>query len=112
MDDNRTFLNILSSVSLEYLAQRAGDIRKNTVAGLAIMMLLLIALGVFAFAFIVLIGDAIGSYCGGAFIVGGVYLTVAALLFFLRKRPAQPQSDRWKALLLLVVRNLRDSLSG
>lgn len=112
MDNNRTFLNILSSVSLEYLAQRAGDIRKNTVAGLAIMMLLLIALAVFAFAFIVLIGDAIGSYCGGAFIVGGIYLALAVMLFVFMKRPVQQKSDDWKALLLLVVRNLRNALNG
>lgn len=112
MEGNRTLLNILSSVSLEYLAQRTGDIRKNTVAGLVIMMLLLIALAVFAFAFIVLIGDANGSYCGAAFIVGGIYLALAVMLFVFMKRPVQQKTDNWKALLLLVVRNLRNALNG
>lgn len=112
MHDNRNLLNILSSLSVEYLTQRTGDIRKNTVAGLVIMMLLIIALAVFAFAFIVLIGDAIGSYSGAAFIVGGVCIALAGIVYVFMKRLAQPKSDRWKTLLLLVVRNLRNGLNG
>lgn len=112
MDDNRTLLDILSSVLGEYLTQRAGHIRKSTVAGLVITMLLLISLAVFSFAFIVLMGDAIGSYCGAAFIVGGIYIALAVILFVFMRRPAQQKSDNWKALLLLVVRNLRNGLDG
>jgi hypothetical protein len=84
-------------------------------------MILLIVLAVFAFAFIVLLGDAIGSWSGAAFIVGGVYLIVFAVLFFLRKRlflkmftglftgilDSGTSSDKWKTLALVAVRYLR-----
>jgi hypothetical protein len=88
---------------------------------LVLMMLLLLVLGIFAFAFVVLIGEAIGSLSGAAFIVGGVYLIVFAVLFFLRKRlflkmftglftgilDSGTSSDKWKTLALVAVRYLR-----
>ena len=97
MDDNRTILGILSSAVGEYLSMRTDDFKKNIVAGLSmgfsrvlailgITLLLLIVLGVFAFAFIVLLGEEIGSMSGAAFIVGGVYLIAVLVLVLLRKR--------------------------
>lgn len=132
MNDNRNPLNGLSSAIGEYLSLKTDDFKKNIVEGLSIgfsrvlsilvlMMLLLLILGIFAFAFIVLIGEAIGSLSGAAFIVGGVYLIVFAVLFFLRKRlflkmftglftgilDSRTSSDKWKTLALVAVRYLR-----
>lgn len=132
MNDNRNPLNGLSSAIGEYLSLKTDDFKKNIISGLSIgfsrvlsilvlMMLLLLVLGIFAFAFVVLIGEAIGSWSGAAFIVGGVYLIVFAVLFFLRKRlflkmftglftgilDSRTSSDKWKTLALVAVRYLR-----
>lgn len=132
MNDNRNPLNGLSSAIGEYLSLKTDDFKKNIVEGLSkgfsrvlsilvLMMLLLLVLGIFAFAFVVLIGEAIGSLSGAAFIVGGVYLIVFAVLFFLRKRlflkmftglftgilDSGTSSDKWKTLALVAVRYLR-----
>ena len=132
MNDNRNQLNGLSSAIGEYLSLKTDDFKKNIISGLSIgfsrtlailviVMILLIVLAVFAFAFIVLLGDAIGSWSGAAFIVGGVYLIVFAVLFFLRKRlflkmftglftgilDSRTSSDKWKTLALVAVRYLR-----
>ena len=132
MNDNRNPLNGLSSAIGEYLSLKTDDFKKNIISGLSIgfsrvlsilvlMMLLLLVLGIFAFAFVVLIGEAIGSLSGAAFIVGGVYLIVFAVLFFLRKRlflkmftglftgilDSGTSSDKWKTLALVAARYLR-----
>ena len=132
MNDNRNPLNGLSSAIGEYLSLKTDDFKKNIISGLSIgfsrtlailviVMILLIVLAVFAFAFIVLLGDAIGSWSGAAFIVGGVYLIVFAVLFFLRKRlflkmftglftgilDSGTSSDKWKTLAHVAVRYLR-----
>ena len=132
MNDNRNPLNGLSSAIGEYLSLKTDDFKKNIISGLSIgfsrtlailviVMILLIVLAVFAFAFIVLLGDAIGSLSGAAFIVGGVYLIVFTVLFFLRKRlflkmftglftgilDSGTSSDKWKTLALVAVRYLR-----
>ena len=137
MDDNRTILGILSSAVGEYLSMRTDDFKKNIVAGLSmgfsrvlailvITLLLLIVLGVFAFAFIVLLGEEIGSMSGAAFIVGGVYLIAVLVLVLLRKRlfvnmfsnlfsgiiEEESPSDSWKTLLLIIVRNLQSNLDA
>ena len=132
MNDNRNPLNGLSSAIGEYLSLKTDDFKKNIISGLSIgfsrvlsilvlMMLLLLVLGIVAFAFVVLIGEAIGSLSGAAFIVGGVYLIVFAVLFFLRKRlflkmftglftgilDSGTSSDKWKTLALVAARYLR-----
>ena len=135
MEENRTILGILSSAVGEYLSMRTDDFKTNIVAGLSvgfsrvlavlvITLILLIVLGVFAFAFIVLLGEEIGSMSGAAFIVGGVYLIAALVLIFLRKRlfvnmfsnlfsgiidQGSPVDDL-KPLLLKLVRNIRSNL--
>ena len=135
MDDNRTILGVLSSAVGKYLSMRTDDFKTNIVAGLSvgfsrvlailvITLLLLIVLGVFAFAFIVLLGEEIGSMSGAAFIVGGVYLIAVLVLVLLRKRlfvnmfsnlfsaiiDQGSAADDWKPLLLKIVRNMRSSL--
>lgn len=97
MEENRSLLNILSSVIRGYLSLKTDDYKRQIMSGLAVgfghafsllvlMMLMMIILMVFAFAFIVLIADAIGSWWGAALIVGGVFLVAFALLFLMRKR--------------------------
>lgn len=135
MEGKVNILNVLSSAIREYLSMRTDDFRRNVIAGLSagfsrvlailvISLLLVIVLAVFAFGFIVVLGEAIGSLSGAAFIVGGVYLIVTAVLFFLRKRLfvnmftnlftgiMQPKDsdDNWKSILLILVRNLRSDL--
>ena len=130
-------LSGLSSILGEYLSMRRDDLRKSIIIGMSagfsrvlailiISLLMVIVLAVLAFAFIILIGDAIGSLSGAAFIVGGVYLAVAAVLFFLRKRlfvnmftrlfsgiiQTNTPDDGWKSFLLIVVQNLRKNLEG
>ena len=135
MEENRTILGILSSAVGEYLSMRTDDFKTNIVAGLSvgfsrvlailvITLLLLIVLGVFAFAFIVLLGEEIGSMSVAAFIVGGVYLIAVLVLVLLRKRlfvnmfnnlfsgiiDQGSPADDWKPLLLKIVRNMRSRL--
>ena len=130
-------LSGLSSILGEYLSMRRDDLRKSIIMGMSagfsrvlailiISLLMVIVLAVLAFAFIILIGDAIGSLSGAAFIVGGVYLAVTAVLFFLRKRlfvnmftrlfsgiiQTNTPDDGWKSFLLIVVQNLRKNLEG
>ena len=132
MEENKTILGILSSTIGEYLSMRTDDFKKNIVAGLSVgfsrvlsilvlMMLLLVLLGVFAFSFVVLLGETMGSMSAAAFIVGGVYLIAFAVLFFLRKHlflkmftglftgilDSGTSSDKWKTLALVAVRYLR-----
>lgn len=130
-------LSGLSSILGEYLSMRTNDLRKSIIMGMSagfsrvlavliISLLMVMVFAVLAFAFIILIGDAIGSLSGAAFIVGGVYLAVAAVLFFLRKRlfvnmftrlfsgiiQTNTPDDGWKSFLLIVVQNLRKNLEG
>ena len=132
MNDNRNPLDSLSSAIGEYLSLRTDDFKKSVVEGLSVgfsrvlsilvlMMLLLVLLGVFAFAFVVLLGETMGSMSAAAFIVGGVYLIAFAVLFFLRKHlflkmftglftgilDSGTSSDKWKTLALVAVRYLR-----
>ena len=135
MEGKVNILNVLSSAIREYLSMRTDDFRRNVIAGLSagfsrvlailvISLLLVIVLAVFAFGFIVVLGEAIGSLSGAAFIVGGVYLIVTAVLFFMRQRlfvnmftnlftgiiQPKPSDDNWKSILLILVRNLRSDL--
>ena len=137
MDENRTILGILSSAAGEYLSMRTDDFKKNIVTGLSvgfsrmlavlvISFLLLIVLGIFAYAFILLLGEAVGSMTGAAFIVGGVYLLAVVILFLLRKKlfrrmftnlfsgiiKEESPADSWKTLLLMIVRNMRNNLDA
>lgn len=135
MENGLNPINLLSSLMGEFLSLRSDDFKTSMVAGLSagfsrvfvllvIMMLMVIVLAVLAFAFILLLGEAIGSFSGAAFIVGGVYLLGAATVFILRKRlflkmftnlftgvmEENKPSDSWKTVLLMLVRNLRRSL--
>lgn len=137
MEDGRNILSILSSAVGEYLSLRTDDMKKSVIAALSVgfsrvlailvvTMLMLIVLAVFAYAFIVLIGEAVGSMSGAAFIVGGVCLVGVAILFFLRKRlflnmftnlftgmmETDSITDSWKPLLLVILRNLRKAMDG
>lgn len=117
--ENRTIPGILSSAVGKYLSMRTDDFKTNIVAGLSmgfsrvlailvITLLLLIVLGVFAFAFI----------------LGGVYLIAVLVLVLLRKRlfvnmfsnlfsgiiDQGSPADDLKPLLLKLVRNMRSNL--
>ena len=137
MEDKVNPLSSLSSIIGDYLRMRRDDLRKNIITGLAagfsrvlailiISLLMVIVLAVFAFAFIILLEKPVGSMSGAAFIVGGVYLSGAMVLFFLRKflfvnmftklftgiMQTNTPDDSWKSLLLILVQNLRKNLEG
>lgn len=137
MEDKVNPLSGLSSFIGEYLNARRDDFRKSVITGLSagfsrvlailiISLLMVIVLAVFAFAFIILLGEALGSLSGAALIIGGIYLAGAAVLFFLRKRlfvnmftnlftgimQTSAPDDGWKSLLLLLVQNLRKNIEG
>ena len=137
MEDKVNPLSSLSSIIGDYLRMRRDDLRKNIITGLAagfsrvlailiISLLMVIVLAVFAFAFIILLEKPVGSMSGAAFIVGGVYLSGAIVLFFLRKllfvnmftklftgiMQTSTPDDSWKSLLLILVQNLRKNLEG
>lgn len=127
-------LNNLSSAVGEYLSMRTDYFKKRIISGLSMgfsrvlsvlvmMMFLTVVLAVFAFAFTLLLAEAIGSLSGAAFIVGGAFLLIFLVLFLLRKRlflnmftnlftelaepDASPSSD-WKSLVLILIRSLRN----
>ena len=132
MMENGT-LNNLSSAIGEYLSLRTDYFKKRIISGLSVgfsrvlsvlvmMMFLTVVLAVLAFAFTLLIGQAIGSLTGAAFIVSGIYIIALAVFFLLRKRlflnmftnlftelaetDTSPSGD-WKSLALTVIRSLR-----
>ena len=137
MEDKSNLLKGLSSALVEYLGLRTDEFKKKIISALSIgfsrvlsilviIVLLMIVLAILAMAFIILIGDAIGSWSGAAFIVGGVYLIAFAILYGLRKRlflnmftnlftgivDAGTPLDNWKSLLLIIVKNLRSGMDA
>jgi len=81
----------------EYLDLRLDDLKLRTVKGLSItlnrvlsLMLVLFAASIvmlaLAVGLIFLIGDAIGSMAGGAFIVAGIFAVLAFVLYLLRDK--------------------------
>ena len=132
MDDNHNLLSSLSSVLGEYLNLKADDFRKKTISGLAIgfsralsiiilAMLLMIILFVISFALIVVIGNAMGSWSGAAFIIGGVYIIAFAVLYFMRRKlfvgvftnllqgvmADNSQNNEWKPIIMSIISYLR-----
>ena len=129
-------LNILSSILREFLGARTDDFKKRIVIGLSlgfsralaillIGLLAVVLLSVLAFAFTLLVGEALGTFGGAAFIVAGIYLVALLVLIILRKRlflkmfsrlfagmaeDISPADD-FKALALIMVRQLQEHLS-
>lgn len=132
MEDNHNLLSSLSSALGEYLNLKADDFRKKTISGLAIgfsralsvivlAMLLMMILFVTSFALIVVIGNAMGSWSGAAFIIGGVYIIAFAVLYFMRKKlfvgmftnllqgvmADNSQNNEWKPIIMSIISYLR-----
>lgn len=87
----------LAENTAEYVGLKIDDLKLRLVKGLSVsmnhllsMILVLFAVSICliaaAFGLSLLIGKAIGSYAGGAFIVAGFFLLVALVVFLLRKR--------------------------
>lgn len=125
----------LSDIIGEYLSAKCDNFKKSVIIGLAagfsklvtiliISILMLIVLSIIAFALIILIGEKIGSLSCAAFIVGGIYFVLAAVLFFLRKRlfsnmftklftdvsQTNTLDESWKSLLMVIAKNLGKNL--
>lgn len=80
-----------------YLELRIDEAKLKAVDGLSVgvssllALMTILAVGAivsvaFAFGFIVLLGELIGSWAAAAFIVGGLFLVAFAVLICLRKR--------------------------
>lgn len=87
----------LAREAREYVDLKLDDLKLRAVKGLSVSLGRVLAMiGVLfaasvvmlalAFGLILWLGDAIGSYAGGAFIVAGIFAVVAAVLFALRKK--------------------------
>ena len=80
----------LSSGAKEYLELKAEDLKLvglGRIFALVVMLLLLmVALTAFTFGFVLLLGNWVGSYAGGAFIMGGIQLAAIGILFIFRKK--------------------------
>ena len=137
MGEKSNPLGGLSAIIVELLRTGTDDLKRNVITGLSagfsrvlailiISMLMVVVLLIFAFASVLLLGEAIGSLSIAAIIVGAVYLLIAAVLFFLRKRlfmnmftdlfigiiKSNAPAYNWKSLLLIFVRNLRQNIEG
>lgn len=130
-----SLLNNLSSAIGEFLALRTDNFKKSIIEGMStgfsrllviliISLLMLIVLALFAFGFILLLGEVIGSISGAVFIIGSIILTGIAIIFLLRKRlfkkmftnlftdimDTESPEDKWKSMVLSLVRSLRTNL--
>lgn len=79
------------------------------------VILTMIVLAVFAVGFILLLAEAIGSWSGAAFIVGGVYLTALIIIWLIRRKRAKDaymQATSWKPLALMAIRYVRSLLEN
>lgn len=79
------------------------------------VILTMIVLAVFAVAFILLLAEAIGSWSGAAFIVGGVYLIALIIIWLIRRKRAKDaymQATSWKPLALMAIRYVRSLLEN
>ena len=79
------------------------------------VILTMIVLAVFAVGFILLLAEAIGSWSGAAFIVGGVYLIALIIIWLIRRRRAKDaymQATSWKPLALMAIRYVRSLLEN
>lgn len=79
------------------------------------VILTMIVLAVFAVGFILLLAEAIGSWSGAAFIVGGVYLIALIIIWLIRRKRAKDaymQATSWKPLALMAIRYVRSLLEN
>lgn len=94
MDVQRDTMN---SDIRKYLDLRLNELKLRTIDGLSVgvsrvlslmvvIMLGAIVLAAFAFGTVLLLGDLIGSWAGAAFIIGGFFLILLALMLLLWKR--------------------------
>lgn len=94
MDVQRDTMN---SDIRKYLDLRLNELKLRTIDGLSVgvsrvlslmvvIMLGAIVLAAFAFGTVLLLGDVIGSWAGAAFIIGGFFLILLALMLLLWKR--------------------------
>ena len=130
-------LKSLTSALETYLGLRTDNFKKNLTNALAtgfsralailvIVALLLIVLTVFAFAFIILLGNTIGSWSSAAFIVGGIFLAAALVLYLKRKThflnmftnifaniiETNTPDDGLNSILLIIVRTIKTTLDS
>ena len=87
----------MASGAVEYVDRKVDELKLRTVKGLSLTLskvlvaTIMISLGTIvlmasAFGGVLLLGDLIGSYAAGAFIIAGVFLLALIVLFLVRKK--------------------------
>ena len=85
------------SCTEEIIGMKADELKLKTTKNLSItfsrffslfviLIMLMLTLLAFAFGGVLLLGDIIGNYAAGAFIVGGIFLIALIILLCLRKK--------------------------
>ena len=87
----------LAGSAMEYVDSKVDELKLRTAKGLSLTLskllvaTMMISLGTIvlmasAFGGVLLLGDLIGSYAAGAFIIAGVFLIALIVLFLVRKK--------------------------
>lgn len=87
----------LAGSASEYIDLKIDEVKLKTVKGLSVTLhkllisilflsLLSIILMALAFGGVLLLGDIVGSYAVGAFVVAGIFAVIMAVLFLLRNK--------------------------
>ena len=87
----------LAGGAMEYVDSKVDELKLRTAKGLSLTLskvlvaTMMISLGTIvlmasAFGGVLLLGDLIGSYAAGAFIIAGVFLLALIVLFLVRKK--------------------------
>jgi len=90
-------LKDLAGDAQEYVDMKVEDVKLRTAKGMSVAMNELVAIVLIlavativlitlAFAFVLLLGDLVGSYALGAFIVAAFFLVILVVLFTRRKK--------------------------
>ena len=89
----------------DFISSRLSLTFGRIIALLAMAVVLLIVLSLFAAGLVMLVANSIGNWCAAFFIIGGAYLVVLAVIFLLAKR--KKPEDNLKPMALYLVRYLR-----
>jgi len=86
MDGKRDFMEMKADEIKLKATESLSLVLSRFLGILVIMMILMIVLVTSAFGGVLLLGDVIGSYAAGAFIVAGLFLIALIILICFRKR--------------------------
>lgn len=86
MDSVKDFMDMKTDEFKLKAAENLSLVFSRFLGLFTIIIVTMIVLATMAFGGVLLLGDIIGSYAAGAFIVSGVFLTGLVILIFFRKK--------------------------